>query len=259
MRFSLAVAAAAALAPVLYVSAQTNHLVLVGAGDALVYSPSNITAAQGDTVSFQFTSKNHSVTQSSFAAPCTRLPGGVDSLFQLVPAGATQLPEWTITINNASSPLWFFCAQTIPADHCAAGMVFSINATPLKTFDAFQAAAKLTGTTASGASSGAAGATSAGAASGTAGAVGATGAASTGAAVGVTGATSAGAAGATGAVGNTAGAAGATGAATTTTAGGSSDGSNTSSSSTPTNGALRTGGSAAGVLTFVGFVAGLIL
>jgi len=256
MRFSLAVAAVAAIAPVLYVSAQKNYVVLVGDGETLTYSPSNITAAQGDTVSFQFTSKNHSVTQSSFAAPCTRLPGGVDSLFQLVPAGATQLPEWTITINNASAPLWFFCAQTIPADHCAAGMVFSINATPLKTFDAFQAAAKLTGTTASGASSGA---TSAGAASDTAGAVGATGAASTGGAVGATGVSSAGAAGATGAVGNTAGAAGATGAATTTTAGGSSSGSNTSSSSTPSNGALRTGGSAAGVLTFVGFVAGLIL
>jgi len=250
MRFSLAVAAAAALAPVLYVSAQTNHLILVGQG-GLTYTPPNITAAEGDTVSFQFTSKNHSVTQSSFAAPCTRLPGGVDSLFQLVPAGATQLPEWTITVNNISAPLWFFCAQTIPADHCAAGMVFSINATPAKTFDAFQAAAKLTGgnTTASAASSGAAtGASTAGAtgaAGNTAGAVGATGAATT----------TTGAAGATGAAGNTAGA-GAAGAATTTTSGGSSS---DTSAPAPTNGALRTGGSAAGVLTFIGVVAGLIL
>lgn len=86
MRFSLAVAAAAALAPVLYVSAQTNHLILVGQGGVRFYfgitenfaqtypsvdlhpskvSLSNekqftglkklysITAAEGDTVSFQ--------------------------------------------------------------------------------------------------------------------------------------------------------------------------------------------------------------
>ena len=37
---------------------------------------------------------------------------GVDSGFMPVAAGATSLPQWTITVQNASAPLWFFCAQT---------------------------------------------------------------------------------------------------------------------------------------------------
>jgi hypothetical protein len=36
-------------------------------------------AAIGDTVSFKFHPKNHTVTQSSFDAPCTPLYGGVDT------------------------------------------------------------------------------------------------------------------------------------------------------------------------------------
>ena len=37
------------------------------------------TAAVGDTVEFTFHPQNHSVTQSSFAEPCTPLPGGFDT------------------------------------------------------------------------------------------------------------------------------------------------------------------------------------
>ena len=37
------------------------------------------TAAVGDIVEFTFHPKNHSVTQSSFAEPCTPLPGGFDT------------------------------------------------------------------------------------------------------------------------------------------------------------------------------------
>ena len=37
------------------------------------------TAAVGDIVEFTFHPKNHSVTQSSFAQPCTPLPGGFDT------------------------------------------------------------------------------------------------------------------------------------------------------------------------------------
>jgi hypothetical protein len=36
-------------------------------------------AAPGDTVSFKFHPKNHTVTQSSFDAPCTPLYGGTDT------------------------------------------------------------------------------------------------------------------------------------------------------------------------------------
>jgi plastocyanin len=49
-----------------------NHLIRVGA-DGLTYTPSNISAALGDTVTFEFHPKNHTVTQSSFLQPCKAL------------------------------------------------------------------------------------------------------------------------------------------------------------------------------------------
>ncbi|KAF8163565.1 Cupredoxin [Crassisporium funariophilum] len=125
-----------------------DMLVKVGANGGLVFDPTSVTAAVGDTISFQFQGKNHSVTQSTFPAPCTRqtTPSlGVDSGFMFVPANATSLPQWTFTVNNATTPLWFFCAQTIPVSHCQSGMVFAVNAPPSKTFAQFQAAAKASG------------------------------------------------------------------------------------------------------------------
>ncbi|KAF7295412.1 hypothetical protein MIND_01080800 [Mycena indigotica] len=141
MRFSLV---AAATLPVL--ASAADILVQVGAGGKLAFSPTNITAQVGDTIHFQFQGKNHSVTQSTFGKPCeiqTTPAQGIDSGFQLVPANATELPEWSVTINNDTAPLWFFCAQTIPANHCQAGMVFSVNAKPdsEKSFAAYQALA----------------------------------------------------------------------------------------------------------------------
>lgn len=122
-----------------------DHLVLVG-DTGLEYNPPQVTAAVGDNVIFEFRSKNHTVTQSSFAQPCTFLQTaagpGVDSGFQPVPAGSTTFPQWSITIDNATAPLWFYCAQAKPANHCQAGMVFAINPTAEKTFAAFQANAK---------------------------------------------------------------------------------------------------------------------
>jgi len=80
------------------------------------------------------------VTQSTFAAPCVRSPTGIDSGFQPVNATDTALPVWTFQVTD-TTPLWFFCAQTVPAVHCTAGMVFAVNPTADKTFEQFQAAA----------------------------------------------------------------------------------------------------------------------
>ncbi|KAJ7776967.1 hypothetical protein DFH07DRAFT_33238 [Mycena maculata] len=140
MRLSLAVAV---LAPALSAYA-SNILVLVGANDQLTFSPSNITAAVGDVINFQFENKNHSVTQSSFASPCVPLAGGVDSGFEPIALNATALPTFSFTLNNASTPLFFFSKQNVLVNECQAGMVFSINADPdsAKSFAAFQAAAE---------------------------------------------------------------------------------------------------------------------
>lgn len=53
------------------------HTVVVG-GQDLVYTPNQINASIGDTVTFQFNVKNHSATQSTFNNPCTK-SGGFDS------------------------------------------------------------------------------------------------------------------------------------------------------------------------------------
>lgn len=142
-----------------------DHTVLVG-DTGLDFNPTSITAAAGDNVIFEFRGGNHTVTQSSFAQPCTFLQTangpGVDSGFQPVAAGATSFPQWSITIDNATAPLWFYCKRIQPANHCQAGMVFAINPTAEKTFAAFQAAAKASGSgAASGSASGAASATTA--------------------------------------------------------------------------------------------------
>ncbi|KAI0748627.1 hypothetical protein C8Q80DRAFT_1172883 [Daedaleopsis nitida] len=140
MRFSTVVAA---LLPVGAAFAET-FVVKVGGG-SLSYSPNQLTNVQNDDViQFQFLDKNHTVTQSTFAQPCSNItdPTGlvtsVDSGYQFVQPNATEFPVWQITINNASAPLWFYCRQ---ATHCQMGMVFAVNPTAEKSWDAFKALA----------------------------------------------------------------------------------------------------------------------
>ncbi|KAG6853923.1 hypothetical protein C0991_012413 [Blastosporella zonata] len=96
---------AVAAALVSMVAAETIT-VMVGQNGTLAYSPESITANAGDVVNFQFLSKNHTVTQSSFANPCAPLTTptvGIDSGFQFVPTNATSFPQYSITIQNGQS------------------------------------------------------------------------------------------------------------------------------------------------------------
>jgi plastocyanin len=159
MRFATAFVAAAAAAGAV---AQTTYTVLVGQNESLLYNPPSISGVNvGDTVRFQFLAKNHTVTQSTFAAPCANITTpvpGIDSGFMFVANTSTTFPVWSITVNNASAPLWFHCRQTNPESHCAAGMVFAINPTAAKSYDQFLANAKAS-TSSAASTSGANGAT----------------------------------------------------------------------------------------------------
>ena len=111
-------------------STAAAHTVTVGANGALTFEPSNLTAQVGEQITFQFTTKNHTATQSSFADPCTPLSqtstigqAGFDSgLYVLsrhtllsvhsvlttrysmpVMANATSFPTFTITVNDVST------------------------------------------------------------------------------------------------------------------------------------------------------------
>ncbi|KAH9048240.1 Cupredoxin [Lactarius hengduanensis] len=124
-----------------------DHRVIVGGTGILTFQPANITAQPGDTITFEFHQKNHTVTQSSFAAPCQMLAStstsgqvGFDSGFMPVTADATTFPTYTIQVND-STPLWAYCRQS---GHCGQGMVFAANAIESgpNTFEAFEARAK---------------------------------------------------------------------------------------------------------------------
>lgn len=68
-----------------------DHKITVGANGELSYSPPNITANIGDTVTFEFHPKNHTVTESSFLHPCEALgetsstPGFKSGLYVIFP------------------------------------------------------------------------------------------------------------------------------------------------------------------------------
>jgi len=127
-------------------------VVTVGANSTNTFTPSNVTAAVGDTIAFQFVSKNHTATQSTFAQPCTQMTTpqlGIDSGFMPVNSSQNFVAQWSFTVNNASAPLWFYCRQV---GHCMQGMVFAVNPTPEKSFAAFQAAAMGSGSASSSAS-----------------------------------------------------------------------------------------------------------
>ncbi|EIW85455.1 Cupredoxin [Coniophora puteana RWD-64-598 SS2] len=141
-----------------------DHQVQVGAG-GLTYTPSNITAQPGDTITFKFMAKNHTATQSTFADPCKKLDNtttnqlGFDSGFMPVANGTTTFPTYTVQVND-TKPIWVYCRQT---GHCGMGMVFSVNAveSSANNFEAFQALAMQlngTGSSTTGGASGAGGA-----------------------------------------------------------------------------------------------------
>lgn len=141
MKFSTALTLLSGLA---VASAQQTFNVTVGA-NGLTFEPNQITAVVGDVVNFEFHPKNHTVSQSTFAQPCTYKAGGVDSGFAPVAADATEFPVWTIKVTDLA-PTWFFCAQ---GAHCTSGMVFAINVNTSSpnTFDAYMANAKAAGVT----------------------------------------------------------------------------------------------------------------
>ncbi|KDQ19389.1 hypothetical protein BOTBODRAFT_170493 [Botryobasidium botryosum FD-172 SS1] len=124
MMFSAALLSLLALP---FAAAQTSHAVTVGAGGKLVYDPTNITAAAGDSIVFTFAG-THTATESTFSNPCSPMSNGF--------AGTSSSSPFTIQVND-TNPIWVYCA--VPG-HCSAGMVFSVNAptTGTNTYAAFK-------------------------------------------------------------------------------------------------------------------------
>ncbi|KAL8292712.1 hypothetical protein RQP46_001324 [Phenoliferia psychrophenolica] len=125
---------AVAGSPTRAAAASSSIHVIIVAATGLTFTPNSITANVGDTLLFEFPNAGHSVTQSSFSAPCSYSATGLDSGITTA-AGLS----WNVTVET-SDALWFSCRQT---GHCEAGMVFAVNApTTGNTFEAFQANAR---------------------------------------------------------------------------------------------------------------------
>jgi plastocyanin len=126
MQFTtVALAALASLA-----SAQRTLVVTVGMNSTQTFSPNNLKVNPGEFVQFQFAAGNHTVTQSTFDAPCQPVSmhsnlTGFHSGFQPATASLSMgmIPTYTIQVNS-TAPIWVYCAQ---GRHCENGMVMVIN------------------------------------------------------------------------------------------------------------------------------------
>ncbi|KDQ33639.1 hypothetical protein PLEOSDRAFT_1087897 [Pleurotus ostreatus PC15] len=118
--------AAAAAVPSAPANTDGHINVDVAAGGQFVFSPANITAPNNTVVTFFFPNAGitHSVTQSSFAAPCTYLAASSNNSAGF-DSGLTAGTQFSITITDDTKPIWFHCKQIT---HCGIGMVGSINA-----------------------------------------------------------------------------------------------------------------------------------
>lgn len=115
----------------------------------LVFSPESVVANQGDTVLFNFTQGNHTVTQSSFASPCIPIhetdgtANGFDSSFRDAGNG-TAITNLPVTVTDPNMTIWFFDYNT-----CALGGVggINVNESSYQTLQGFQRnAIRLNGT-----------------------------------------------------------------------------------------------------------------
>ena len=99
------------------------HNVDVGNG-GFIFSPKSLTAKVGDHVNFHFFAGDHSVAQSTFAAPC--VPSGPKAIYSgfLNPSGGSEASEMFSMRVNTTAPLWLYCSRF---GHCQSGMSMVIN------------------------------------------------------------------------------------------------------------------------------------
>ncbi|KAK7006098.1 hypothetical protein R3P38DRAFT_2728315, partial [Favolaschia claudopus] len=121
-----------------------DHPVTVAQGGALTFTPNQVVADPGDTITFTFVSKNHTVTTTNFSgAVCPPPDGGVgpngfDSGF--LPVVGTDTPQFVFTVVD-TEPHFAACKQG-GGTHCQAGMTFALNPTEEMTFAEFDANAR---------------------------------------------------------------------------------------------------------------------
>ncbi|KAF7354127.1 hypothetical protein MVEN_01100100 [Mycena venus] len=90
-------------------------------GGPIRFIPFAAKAPDGTTVRFQWiagTGSNFSIAQSSASDPCKPIPGGFDSGFRVGTAGSTDSPEWSFTVEDDRTPVFFFAQQGVQVSSC---------------------------------------------------------------------------------------------------------------------------------------------
>ncbi|KAF4623664.1 hypothetical protein D9613_002321 [Agrocybe pediades] len=124
--------------------AATTHIIQVGK-EGSFFDPPTLSAGLNDTVTFVFSGLVHTVTQTSLANPCVRLPGGFNSGVggTMFTNNSGQFQTWDLLITNVSAPIWFFCEISTPTSHCESGMVGVINPPSIDIYNTWRQSAKL--------------------------------------------------------------------------------------------------------------------
>ena len=101
-----------------------------GNGTNLVFDPPVLPyVPPNNTVRFEFHKLNHTLTESSFSAPCTKLSAdSFDTGFtNFNPNDEAPFKTVDVAVSDLS-PRFFYCRQVVKKPHCEAGMVFALNA-----------------------------------------------------------------------------------------------------------------------------------
>lgn len=146
MRFSLAstlLAATAQAAPQFFIGTPVSTVPILSAvrfarvipvvvgGPQDTFVPNVVAASPGDIIQFQFSSGNHTVTQSTAEAPCqplqAALPGAVHSGHIPFVEGQQTVGVFNMFVTNTNT-MFLYCAT---GPHCRNGQVMVVN--PLTT------------------------------------------------------------------------------------------------------------------------------
>ncbi|KAJ7726506.1 hypothetical protein B0H16DRAFT_1698002 [Mycena metata] len=118
--------------------------ITIGLNNTLTFTPDQVVANIGDTLTFTVVARNHSTTTTTFnGAVCPPPPGGVgvngwDSGFLSDLDGS--MPQFVYTVVD-TEPHFAACMQAAGA-HCRAGMTFALNPTADMTYAQFKANAE---------------------------------------------------------------------------------------------------------------------
>ena len=101
-----------------------NHDILVGQS-GLSFTPETTVAAVGDTLTFHFFPRHHSVVRGPYETPCSYSTAANDTFFSgFIPSTSGAASQtFTVTVKD-TKPMWYYCSQ---ASHCQLGMAGVVN------------------------------------------------------------------------------------------------------------------------------------